>query len=129
MNVVYFDGVCNLCNGVVNFLIDQDPKKVLRFASLQSPAGQEVLLRFGLSVRDYDSFLLLKEDKLLLKSDAVLEIIRLLGGVWGLLYAFKVLPRTWRDGLYSLIARNRYRWFGKRTECRLPTPDLKARFL
>lgn len=129
MNVVYFDGVCNLCNSAVNFLIDQDKEGRLKFASLQSEAGKAVLHRSGLPEQDYDSFILVKNGQLLLKSDAVLEVVRLLGGAWSLLYSFKIIPRDWRDWLYTQVAQNRYRLFGKRTECRLPTPELRARFL
>lgn len=129
MNVVYFDGVCNLCNSAVNFLIDQDTQSRLKFASLQSEAGKAVLHRSGLPEQDYDSFILVKNGQLFQKSDAVLEVVRLLGGGWSLLYGFKIVPRTWRDWLYTQIAQNRYRWFGKRTQCRLPTPELRGRFL
>ena len=129
MNVVYFDGVCNLCNSAVNFLIDQDKQGRLKFASLQSEAGREALHRWGLPEKEYDSFILEKDGRLFQKSEAALEVVKLLGGGWSLLYGFKVIPRSWRDWLYTRIARNRYRWFGKRTECRLPTPELKARFL
>ena len=129
MNVVYFDGVCNLCNSAVNFLIDQDTQGRLKFASLQSEAGKAVLHRSGLPEQDYDSFILVKDGQLFQKSEAVLEVVRLLGGGWSLLYGFKIIPRAWRDWLYTKIAQNRYRWFGKRTQCRLPTPELRARFL
>ncbi len=129
MNVVYFDGVCNLCNSAVNFLIDQDKQGKLKFASLQSEAGKAVLHHSGLPERDYDSFIFLKNGQLFQKSDAVLEVVRLLGGGWSLLYGFKIVPRAWRDWFYTQIAQNRYRWFGKRTQCRLPTPELRARFL
>lgn len=129
MNVVYFDGVCNLCHGAVNFLIDQDKKGRLKFASLQSEAGKSVLHRIGLAGHDYDSFILVKNGRLFQKSEAVLEVVRLLGGGWKLLYVFKLIPRAWRDWLYAKVAQNRYRWFGKRTQCRLPTPELRTRFL
>jgi predicted DCC family thiol-disulfide oxidoreductase YuxK len=129
MNVVYFDGVCNLCNGAVNFLIDQDREQKLKFASLQSEAGEEVLKRFGFPAHDYESFLLLKDDQLYQKSDAVLEVARLLGRGWSLLYGLRIIPRAFRDWIYTRIAQNRYRWFGKRDQCRLPTPGLRARFL
>ena len=129
MNVVYFDGVCNLCNSAVNFLIDQDKQDRLKFASLQSEAGKAVLHRSGLPEADYDSFILVKNGQLFQKSEAVLEVVRLLGGGWSLLYIFKMIPRAWRDWLYTQVAQNRYLWFGKRTQCRLPTPELRTRFL
>ncbi len=130
MNVVYFDGVCNLCNGAVNFLIDRDKNKKLTFASLQSEAGEDALRRYGLPSGEYDSFIFLNENgQLYQKSDAVLEVVKVLGGGWSLLYGFKIIPRSFRDWIYTQVAQNRYRWFGKRAECRLPTPELKARFL
>ena len=129
MNVVYFDGVCNLCNSAVNFLIDQDKQGRLKFASLQSEAGKAVLHRSGLPEQDYDSFILVKNGQLFQKSEAVLEVVRLLGGGWSLLYIFKIIPPSWRDWLYTQVAQNRYRWFGKRTQCRLPAPELRTRFL
>lgn len=129
MNIVYFDGVCNLCNSAINFLIDQDKRQRLKFASLQSDAGVEILQRFSLPSDDYDSFLFLKEGQLFQKSDAVLEIVKVLGGAWSLMTVFKIIPKSIRDWMYTKVAQNRYQWFGKRNECRLPTPELKARFL
>lgn len=129
MNIVYFDGVCNLCNSAINFLIDQDKRQRLKFASLQSDAGVEILQRFSLPNDDYDSFLFLKEGQLFQKSDAVLEIVKVLGGAWSLMTVFKIIPKSIRDWMYTKVAQNRYQWFGKRNECRLPTPELKARFL
>jgi len=129
MNIVYFDGVCNLCDSAVNFLIDQDKRGRLKFASLQSEAGKVVLQRLGLPEQDYESFILVKNGQLFQKSEAALEVLKLLGGGWSLLYAFKIIPHSWRDWLYTQVAQNRYRWFGKRVTCRVPTPDLRARFL
>ncbi|WP_247232386.1 thiol-disulfide oxidoreductase DCC family protein [Telluribacter sp. SYSU D00476] len=129
MNIVFFDGVCNLCNGAVNFLIDHDAKQRLRFASLQSEAGQAVLQKYGLPQHQYESFLLLKGDRLYQKSDAALEVARLLGGMWTGFYVFKLVPRFLRDAVYSWVARNRYRWFGKNSSCRMPTPELRGRFV
>ncbi|GAB3177739.1 thiol-disulfide oxidoreductase DCC family protein [Telluribacter humicola] len=129
MNIVFFDGVCNLCNGAVNFLIDHDSKQQLKYASLQSKAGQAVLQKYGLPQDEYESFLLLKEDKLYQKSDAALEVARLLGGAWAGLYVFKLIPRFIRDAVYNWVASNRYRWFGKNSSCRIPTPELRERFV
>lgn len=129
MNIVFFDGVCNLCNGAVNFLIDHDAKQRLRFASLQSEAGQAVLQKYGLPPHEYESFLLLKGDRLYQKSDAALEVARLLGGVWRGFYVLKLVPRFMRDAVYSWVASNRYRWFGKNDSCRIPTPELRERFV
>lgn len=127
--IVLFDGVCNLCNASVNFIIDRDAKAVFKFASLQSDFGQKILNENQLKQADFDSILLLKEDKILKKSDAALEIARNLEGWWKFFYVLKVIPKFIRDFGYDLIAKNRYRIFGKSETCRIPTAELKARFL
>ncbi|MEQ9298417.1 MAG: DCC1-like thiol-disulfide oxidoreductase family protein [Cyclobacteriaceae bacterium] len=126
--VILFDGVCNLCNTSINFIIDRDSKKLFRYASLQSDFGAQVKAQFGRSA-DLDSVLLLQGEQLLQKSDAALAIARQLDGLWPALSIFKIVPRAIRDAVYSWIARNRYRWFGKQDACRIPTPDLRALFL
>jgi predicted DCC family thiol-disulfide oxidoreductase YuxK len=127
--VLLFDGECNLCNGAVQFVIKRDPDAVFRFASLQSDAGQAILERHDLPKEDFDTMVYLEGDEVWTKSTAALRILRRLGGVWGVAYSFIVIPRPVRDAVYAVIVRNRYRWFGKRDECMVPTPDLRARFL
>jgi predicted DCC family thiol-disulfide oxidoreductase YuxK len=127
--IVLFDGVCNLCSGAVQFIIARDSRSRFQFSSLQSAFAQRELSNRGLGGRPLSTIVLLKEGKTLQKSDAVLEIARHLGGAWPVLYAFKVIPRVIRDYVYDVIARNRYRWFGKKDACWLPTPALRARFL
>lgn len=126
--IIFFDGVCNLCNASVNFIIDRDKRKVFGFASLQSEFAKQKLASYPLFPA-LESILLLKDGRLLVKSDAALEIARHLGGAWPLLAVFRVVPKGIRDSVYNGIARNRYRWFGKRESCRIPTPELKERFL
>ncbi len=126
--VILFDGVCNLCNSSINFIIDRDSRKLFRYASLQSDFGQQVKTQFGKSA-DLDSVLLLQGERLLQKSDAALEIARQLDGLWPAMVVFRIIPRPIRDAVYSWIARNRYRWFGKQDACRIPTPELRALFL
>lgn len=126
--VILFDGVCNLCNSSINFVIDRDKKQKYRFAPLQSEIGEMVKKKAGKSL-DLDSVLLYENGKLLDKSDAALEIARNLSGIWPMLYVFKVVPRPLRNLVYDFIARNRYKWFGKMDACRMPTPELKALFL
>lgn len=126
--VVFFDGVCNLCNGSVNFLIDHDPQKRLRFAPLQGRTFQELRsARPGLA--GLGTIVLHDEEGLHFKSTAVLRVARALGGVWRLTGVFFVVPRFLRDIVYDFIARHRYRWFGKADFCRIPTPELRSRFL
>lgn len=129
--VVLFDGVCNLCNGVVQFLIDHDPKAKLRFASLQSEAGRKLLLEHGMKAPegDPDSIVFVVGGRAYAHSTAVLRIALALGGLWSVLAVGYVLPRFLRDALYRFIARHRYSWFGREESCRVPTPELRARFL
>jgi predicted DCC family thiol-disulfide oxidoreductase YuxK len=127
--VILFDGVCNLCNNSVLFVIKRDPKSRFRFASLQSQYGQEQMRRFNLSTSDLNSVLLVKEGKLFQKSSAALEIAGMLNGGWPLLYLFKIVPPFIRNWVYDWIARNRYAWFGKKDACMIPTPELKSRFI
>lgn len=127
--IVLFDGVCNLCNSTVQFVIRKDTKKKFRFGSLQGIKGQEVLRRFNLPVNEFHSFILLEDDKMYSRSTAVLRMLKLLGGGWKFLYGFIIVPKFVRDAVYNWIARNRYKWYGKRDECMIPTPELRERFL
>lgn len=127
--VLLFDGVCNLCNGTVDFLIRRDRRQVLRFASLQSDAATRVLQQAGGPSVTLDSVVLVHEGQVHLRSAAVLRTLRLLGFPWALAYALIVVPRPLRDAAYRLIARNRYSWFGRHETCRIPTPEERARFL
>lgn len=129
MYVVLFDGVCNLCNGSVNWLIDRDAKGQFQFAALQSEYGQSVVKQFNVTGDYMNTVLLLEGDKLYSRSDAILRIFKHLGGVYALMYAFIIIPSFIRNFFYNLVASNRYRWFGKQDACRVPTPELKARFL
>jgi predicted DCC family thiol-disulfide oxidoreductase YuxK len=126
--IILFDGVCNLCNGFINFLIDRDAKKQFKFASLQSSFGESILLKNNLPTDDYQSVIILENEELFTKSSAIFKVIERLPN-WRWLRIFKVLPNFILDGIYGLIARNRYHIFGKRDSCRLPTPELRDRFL
>ena len=127
--IVLFDGVCNLCNGSVQFLIKRDREAYFRFASLQSETGQKLQAELGMDPQALDSVILVEGGRWYKESDAALRIARNLPGAWKLLTAFRVIPRPLRDAAYRLIARNRYRWFGKSETCWLPTPELRGRFL
>jgi predicted DCC family thiol-disulfide oxidoreductase YuxK len=129
MEIIVFDGVCNLCNGAVNFIIDRDPQNRFRFVAMQSETGRELLTRYPSAAGPVDSIVLIKEGQSYVRSDAALEIARQLSGIWPLLTVFRILPRFLRDWGYDLIARNRYLFFGRQDACRIPTPELKARFL
>jgi predicted DCC family thiol-disulfide oxidoreductase YuxK len=127
--IVLFDGVCNLCHSSVQFIIAHDKESKFRFTSLQSDIGKELLHRYEVKIENLQSTVLLLNGKYYVYSDAVLEVLRRLGGTWAWLYIFKVVPSFIRNGIYHIVARNRYRWFGKKDQCWIPTPDLKARFL
>src|SRR3954469_11299892 len=129
--VVLFDGVCNLCNGSVNFLIDRDPAGALRFASLQSAEGSKLLESLGYrrNPGDPDTLVLVENGRVYERSTAVLRALRHLQGGWRLLALFLVVPRALRDSLYRAVAARRYQWFGRAEVCRVPTPELRARFL
>ncbi len=128
-SILLFDGVCNLCNGAVQFVIVRDRKNKFRFASLQSSSGQDLLLKFGLNISDFDSFVFITQDQYFTKSTAALKVVQQLGGIWQLLYIFIIIPKFIRDGIYNFVSRNRYKWFGKKDQCMLPTPALKEKFL
>jgi predicted DCC family thiol-disulfide oxidoreductase YuxK len=127
--IVLFDGVCNLCNSSVQFIIKRDKKKQFRFASLQGNYGQAFLKKYNLPADNFNSFILLEDDKVYTRSTGALRMLKHLGGGWNMFYGFIILPKFIRDGVYNWVARNRYKWFGKRDECMIPTRDLKERFL
>lgn len=128
-SIILFDGVCNLCNASVSFVIERDKKNVFQFASLQSSFGQEVLKKHQLSASDFDSMILLQDEIIYQRSDAALRISKELSGAWKLLYGFIIVPRFIRNAVYNFVARNRYKWFGKQEACMIPTPELKAKFI
>jgi predicted DCC family thiol-disulfide oxidoreductase YuxK len=128
--VVLFDGECNLCNGYVQFILRRDKAKRFRFASLQSPVAQRLLKESGRKWEELpDSIVLVEGGKVYVKSTAALRIAKGLGGLWPVLSVFLIVPTALRNMIYDWIARNRYKWFGKREECMLPTVETKERFL
>lgn len=127
--VILFDGICNLCSSSVQYVITHDPKRVFRFASLQSGFAQQILASQNLSPDTYNSFILFKNNTIYTRSTAALLVAKELTGLVKFLYAFIILPRFIRDAVYNIIAKNRYKWFGKKNECWLPTPELKNLFL
>jgi predicted DCC family thiol-disulfide oxidoreductase YuxK len=128
-SIVVFDGVCNLCNWVVQLIIRHDPDGHFQFASLQSEAGRALLESHGLNAIEPETIVLVRDERVSTMSDAALEIARDMGSPFSLLYPLIVLPKGFRDWAYRIVARNRYRWFGRRDSCMMPTPELKRRFL
>ncbi len=127
--IVLFDGVCNYCNGMVNFFIRQDRKKIVRFAALQSEAGQRLLERYGLPKENFDSFILIDRGKMYKSSTAGLRLYNQLPWYWKWTQLFWIVPKFIRDAVYDVIAKNRYKWFGKIETCMLPTPEVRSRFV
>ena len=127
--VIVFDGVCNMCNASAQFILDHDRKKAMRLAASQSDAGTALLARFHIETSGPDTMYFFDGERLHERSTAALLIARRLGFPWSLAYVFIVVPRFLRDGIYRFIAKNRYRWFGKRESCRMPAPGEAERFL
>ncbi len=127
--VLLFDGVCNLCNGYVQWLIKRDPKGVFRYAALQSEQGQVLLKQYNLPTDEISTVVMITDNKAYTHSDVGIEIMRMLGGWYYPFYVFKLVPKFIRNPIYNWIARNRYNWFGQQESCMIPTPELKERFL
>ena len=127
--IILFDGVCNFCNNTVNFVIRRDPKSIFKFATLQCTVAQQILKSHRLDNAEMNSFVLIENDKIYIKSTAALRVCRRLKGLWPLMYGFIIVPKLIRNGIYNWIAKNRYTWFGKKEACMIPSPDVSARFL
>lgn len=128
--ILFFDGVCNLCNSAIQFIIKHDKKNVVRFASLQSVHGKALITHLKEKQETVpDSLLLLHKGKVYSKAAAALRTAAFMGGVWQFLVVFRIVPRVISNFVYDYVAKNRYRWFGKKEECMIPTPELKHRFL
>lgn len=128
-SIIIFDGICNFCNSSVNFIILRDYKDTFKFAPMQPSTGQQMLAIYDISSDNIDTFLLVQNGNAFIKSDAALAIAQELKKPWNYLVVLKFIPRPIRDYFYSLLARNRYKWFGKRELCVIPTPELKINSL
>ena len=127
--VFFFDGVCAICTGFGEFILRHDRKGVFRIATAQSPLGQAIFAHYGLPTTDFTTNLLLVDGRALMKSDSFIATMSRLPAPWPVFAAIRIVPRFIRDRIYDPIARNRYRWFGKREACRIPTPGERERFL
>jgi predicted DCC family thiol-disulfide oxidoreductase YuxK len=127
--ILLFDGVCNLCNRLVIFIIRRDKKNRIRFAPLQSPVGKSFLEKHNITGEDINSIVYIEGDNYLLKSSAILHLLKILGGGWNLIYGLIIIPKFFRDFLYDIIARNRYWFFGKSDSCMISSPGFVDRFL
>ena len=127
--ILLFDGVCHLCEAAVQFVLKRDPSGHFHFAALQSETGRRLLKLRGLGAVNLTTMVLIEDDKHYTRSDAALRVARRLSGLWPLLSVFCIVPRRLRNVAYDWIARNRYRWFGKREACLMPTAELRRRFL
>ena len=127
--ILFFDGVCNLCNGTVQWVIRHDPQERVQFAALQSETAKVKLGAFAIDLEKLESLVLLEDGLVYTHSDAVLRLVRVLGAPWSWLSFFVFVPKFIRDSVYKFVAKNRYVWFGKVESCMMPTPELKKRFL
>ena len=128
-NVVVFDGVCNLCAHSVAFILAHERDNAIQFAAAQSTAGRELLSEFGLDPANLSTFVFIEGGVAHVRSDAGLEVARHLRVPWRLLRVLRILPRPFRDSIYDLVAKHRYRWFGKRESCSVATAELRSRFI
>ncbi len=126
--IVMFDGECNFCDSSVQFIIARDPKAYFQFAALQSQVGMELKEKYNIS-NEIDSFILIKNGQVYKYSDGALEVCKHLKGFWKALSILKAVPRPIRNRVYKYIAKNRYKWFGKKDECMIPSPEVRNRFL
>jgi predicted DCC family thiol-disulfide oxidoreductase YuxK len=127
--IVVFDGVCVLCSRWVGFIAARDRAARFSFAPMQSVTGRSLLLRHGLDPDDPLSLLVVEGETAWIDSEAILRVVGTFGGVWRIAAVARIVPRSWRNRAYRVLARNRYRWFGRRETCLLPTPELRARFI
>ncbi|ARN77814.1 thiol-disulfide oxidoreductase [Nonlabens spongiae] len=128
-DIILFDGVCNLCNGAINFIIKRDPKDHYRFAALQSDIGEELLAKHDIDPEKTDSIVLIRNGSAFAKAGAALRIAKKMSGAWPLLYGLTIIPKFISNAVYDYIAYHRYKWFGKKESCMIPTPELKKKFL
>ncbi len=126
--VILFDGVCNYCNSMVNFVIKQDKQKLIKFSALQSNSGQDLLNKLDVP-RDIDSFVFIENGKAYLQSTAALKVLQHLSWYWQWTQALWIIPKFIRDGVYNFIAKRRYKWFGKKESCMVPSQEVRSRFL
>jgi predicted DCC family thiol-disulfide oxidoreductase YuxK len=127
--VILFDGICNLCSGIVKFIIRRDPHEKFRFAALQSDSGQAIIKRYRIRHQPMSTFIFIRADTWFVKSTAALQMFREMGGLWKMLYIFIIIPRPIRDFLYDILAKTRYTLFGTRDSCMIPDVDMRNRFL
>ncbi len=126
---ILFDGVCNFCNGAVNFVIKRDKKSVIKFAALQSNAGIQLLKEYSLPTNDMKSFVFIENGVAYTQSTAAIKVCKYLNAGWSLCKVFIIVPKFIRNGLYNWIAKNRYKWFGQKDSCMIPTLKVRTRFL
>jgi len=128
-NLVIFDGICNFCSASVLFIARRDPQEKYQFSAIQSDFAQSQLRKHQLNTDDIETFVLIKNGEAFVRSEAAFEILKDLGSLWRLLRLFRILPLGFRDAIYRLFARNRYRLFGKRRACMIPSDTFKSRFI
>lgn len=128
--IILFDGVCNLCDSTVQFIIKRDKEDIFRFVTLQSELGEQIIKHIGVDRSKTDSIILYEPGiAYYYKAEAAIKIASALGGIYTLMNTFSILPKSLSNSVYDYIAKNRYKWYGKKDECMIPTPEMKAKFL
>ncbi len=127
--IILFDGVCNFCNDSVNFMIERDSKNYFRFATLQSDIAEKLANEYDFDPKNTDSIILIEDAKVYVHSTAALKIARNLDGIWSTFYVIIIVPKFIRDFFYKLFAKNRYKFFGKKDACMIPTAEVREKFL
>ncbi len=127
--IIIYDGVCHLCNSGVNFILKHDRNKIFRFTPFQSSFAKRLLNQNNVSINPTDTIILMMDEKFYSHADAGLKILLLFGGIWKLFYLLHLFPKFIRNGIYNIIARNRYKWFGKADSCLMPSPEISERFI
>ncbi len=127
--IILFDGVCNFCNSSVNKIIKHDKKNKFKFAALQSEIGKKLVQQYAINSSKTDSIILIENNIASIKSTAILKIAKQMNGLYSLAYGFIIIPTFIRNAVYDFIARNRYKWFGKKDTCMIPTDEIKGKFI
>lgn len=127
--IVIFDGICNFCNSSIHFIIKHDHKNYFKFATLQSEKAKDLVSNFNIDLSKNNSILLIEKNKIYYKSTAALRIAKKLNNVYSLLYIFIIVPVFIRNAIYDYVAKNRYKWFGKKEACMLPSAEIRSKFI
>ena len=127
--IIIFDGICNLCNATVLFLINRDKKNIFKFVSMQSDIAKQIFKEYNINFKNLDTIIFIEKNDFYIKSDAIIRIFKKLNYPWKVFYFLKFIPKFIRDRIYDIVANNRYNWFGRRNTCMIPSNETKSKFL